>query len=89
MGGRNVKSSQCKKKKKGLLRACTKMPESKEEEEDGNLPSPYTACGKGIKETKIKKRRKKGFSRLLLWTKMHAAHGNRKEEGKKKIAFLK
>ena len=69
------------------MRACTKMPESKEQEEDGNL-SLY-GLRKGNKRNENKEEKKKFFCGFLLWTKMHAAHGNQKEEGKKKIAFLK
>ncbi len=44
---------------------------------------------KGNKRNENKEEKKKRFfSRLLLWTKMHAAHGNRKEE-KKENSFLK
>ncbi len=71
-----------------LARKCQSRRKKKKKMEI-SPPSPYTACGKGIKETKIKKRRKKVFFPTSSLD--ENACGTRKQKGrrKKENSFLK
>ncbi len=70
------------------MRACTKMPESKEQEEDGNL-SLY-GLRKGNKRNENKEEKKKGFFPDFFFGRKCMRHTEtEKEEGKKENSFLK